>query len=172
VPLAGTFALLSVLPLIQGETSVPPQSKLTTVLADLARAVPQERVRPRATREGRVVPLSIDGLPRNVRDAVYSRRLRINPANEVQIYVLLTEVTPDNLRRLTATGARVEITDAERFRVQARVPVTRLDAVAALPFVTFVRLPNCGRELAPDHRGDTILRTPPRAGSSLWTGPA
>jgi hypothetical protein len=160
VPLAGTFALLSVLPLIQSETSVPPESKLTTVLADLARAVPQERARPRATREGPLTPLSIDGLPRNVRDAVHSRRLRIDSANEVQIYVLLAAVTPDNLRRLTAAGARVEITDAERLRVQARVPVTRLDAVAALPFVTFIRLPNYAvrRTGSVTTEGDAILR--------------
>ena len=160
VPLAGTFALLSVLPLIQAQTSVPPESKLTTVLADLARAVPQERARARMTREGPVTPLSIDGLPQNVRDAVRSRRLRINSANEVQLYVLLTALTPDTLRQLTSAGARIEITDAERLRVQVRVPVSRLDAVAALPFVTFVRLPNYAirRTGSVTTEGDAILR--------------
>ena len=117
-------------------------SKLTTVLADLARAVPQDSTSIQSQRTTSSAPLAADTLPKSVRDAIGGRKLRIDADNQVQVYVLMQAVTEENLRRLGAAGAHVEIADAGRRRVQARIPVARLEAIAALPFVDFIRLPN------------------------------
>ena len=133
-------------------------SKLTTVLADLARAVPQDEG---PTPSARAAPAALPAeLPVAIRDAMRSRKLRVNAAGEVQVYILLDAVTDDALRQLTASGATIEITDAARRRVQARIPASRLRAVAALPFVTFVRLPTYAvrRIGAVTTEGDAILR--------------
>ena len=114
-----------------------PSIKLTTVLQDLAAAVPQEGAGPVQPR-----PLSTASLPTSVRDALTSRWLRMNAAGAVQVYVLVTAVTPAALQQLQAAGATIEIPDPAHARVQADVPAGRLEAVAALPFVTFVRLPS------------------------------
>jgi hypothetical protein len=99
--------------------------------------------------------------PKSVQDAVRGRRLRINDANEVQVYVLLQSLSDENLQHLAEVGAAVEIKDAVRRRVQARVPVAQLQAVAALPFVDFVRLPNYAvrRIGAVTTEGDAILHS-------------
>jgi len=103
-------------------------SKLTNVLADLARSA--------GTR-----PQSVDALPVSVQDAIRAGSLRLNENNEVQIYVLLTEASPENLDALNAVGATIEIRDLAHWRVQARIAPARLNAIAALPFVDEVRPP-------------------------------
>jgi hypothetical protein len=117
-----------------------PDLKLSTRLADLADAIPQDDGRglpsPQSTR-----PVSLSSLPQAVQDAVRSSQLRLNDRSEVQVYILVREVTDDVVRQIMATGARVEIADEPSRRVQAHVPVTRLRLVAALPFVDYVRLP-------------------------------
>ena len=115
------------------------RQKLTTILSDLAMVVPQQ------SSDG-VTPLpvmlDVDRMPAAVRDAMALRRLRIDAAQRAQVYILMREVTDDYLRQLAEAGVRVEITSVADRRVQARVPVSRLDRVAALPFVDFVRLPS------------------------------
>jgi hypothetical protein len=125
-------------PAISGQV-VP--AKLATVLSDLARAVPQDA---RGLSWEQIVgkPLVIASLPRSVQDAAASRRLRLDANNYVQVYILLSEVNADNLRRLVAAGVKLEITDAAGRRVQARVPVRSLERLASFSFVTFVRLPS------------------------------
>lgn len=145
VSLTAVFVLLAVVPLMmqrRDASGPPPVSKLTTILADLAGSVPQGQGPLAGERSGQAARLSVDALPRSVRDAMTTRHLRIDSNNGVQVYVLLEEVTEENLQQLQAAGATIEITDAARRRVQARIPVARLSAVAALPFVTFVRLPS------------------------------
>ncbi len=134
-------------------------SKLTTVLAELARSVPQEDPQSVPQRLSSVKPLSVETLPKSVRDAMHGRKLRINVDNEVQVYVLLHDVSDESVRQLTASGATIEMTDRTGRRVQARVPVARLQAVAALPFVDFVRLPSYAvrRVGAVTTEGDAIL---------------
>lgn len=135
-----------------------PASKLTSVLADLARAVPQEpAAAPRGS--GPASALSVDALPKSVRDAVRGRRLRLNAQDEVQVYVLMPQVTEAALGQLTAAGITIEIADAAHHRVQARVPASRLELLAAFPFVSFVRLPTYGvrRTGLVDTEGDAIL---------------
>ncbi|MCJ7501708.1 MAG: hypothetical protein MUP80_01430, partial [Acidobacteriia bacterium] len=70
--------------------------------------------------------------------------MRINNNAEVQVYILVTEVTEQNLRELQNAGVRIELQDKRQRIVQARIPVTRLEEVGALPFVRFVRLPDYG----------------------------
>jgi hypothetical protein len=124
-------------------------SKLTSVLADLVRA---------SARSG-TTTLAVDAMPSSVQDALQSRRLRIDANNEVQVYILMSSVTDETVQQLVAAGVTVEIRDGARRRVQARLPVARLDAVAQLAVVDAIRLPTYAR-----HRvgkvtteGDTIL---------------
>jgi Subtilase family len=115
--------------------------KLSTVLGDLARAVPQD-VSGLSWAQVVGKPVALSSLPRSVQDAAASRRLRLDSNNYVQVYILMSEVTPDNLRRLVAAGAKLEIIDTADRRVQARVPVRSLQRLASISFVTFVRLPS------------------------------
>jgi hypothetical protein len=117
--------------------------KLSTILADLAGAVPQDREGDPAPIAA--APLAVDGLPVAVRDAALTRQLRLDTTNRVQVYILVREVTDDVQQRLEAAGATIEIASVVDRRVQARVPASRLARIAALPFVDFVRLPSYAR---------------------------
>src|SRR5450759_3028899 len=110
-------------------------SKLTSVLADLAQSVAQESGPAPAPGAAATTALLADKLPRSVQDAIESRRLRLDANNGVQVYILMSAVTDDTVRQLTDAGVTIEITDAARRRVQARVPIGRLQAVAQLPIV-------------------------------------
>jgi hypothetical protein len=108
--------------------------KLTTVLADLVGS------------SGSTTALTTESQrPRPVRDAMQSRRLRVDANNEVQVYILMGAVTDDTVRQLTDAGATIEIRDPARRRVQAHVPVSRLTAVAQLDVVDAIRLPTYAR---------------------------
>jgi hypothetical protein len=156
--LAGVALLLPGGAVVRGQTT---PTKLTTVLVELAQAVPQEGTggQPMSSSSTASAPLDLDRLPRSVQDAVHGRRLRITAANEVQVYILMSAVTEVARRQLAAYGVTIEIEDVAHRRVQARVPVTRLQAVAALPFVTFVRMPSYAvrHTGSVTTEGDTIL---------------
>jgi len=165
---SGVLCAVAMCPfMLRGQaTGSPAYSKLTTLLANLARAVPQElgpvtgplgQVTPTAPMES-AKPLDREALPKPVRDAMHGRLLRINSRDEVQVYILMP-VTDANLSGLRSSGVTIEITDAAHRRVQARIPVSRLQAVAELPFVNFVRLPSYGVHLtgSVDTEGDAIL---------------
>jgi hypothetical protein len=126
-------------PSLQGQAAGP---KLTTVLGDLVRAVPQ---RPGGVFGSWSPPPALASLPRSVQDAAASRRLRLDANNTIQVYVLLSEVTDEYLQRLRSAGVTIELTDVAGRRVQARVPVRRLQQIAALSFVRFIRLPSYAR---------------------------
>ncbi len=49
--------------------------------------------------------------------------MRINKKAQVQLYILLVEMTEQNLQKLRAAGAIVELQDDRQRIVQARVPV-------------------------------------------------
>ena len=85
--------------------------------------------------------------------------MRINKEAEVQVYIVVAEITEENLQQLRAIGVTVELKDEQQRIVQARVPVTRLEEVTALPFVRFVRLPSYARPKtgAVTTEGDAIL---------------
>jgi hypothetical protein len=124
--------------------------KLTTVLADLVRA---------QTAAGTTTTLAADAMPQSVQDAMRGRRLRFNADNQVQVYILLSAVTDDTVQQVTAAGATIEIRDEARRRVQAHLPVSRLEAVAQLGVVDAIRLPTYARHRtgAKTTEGDTIL---------------
>ena len=128
-------------------------SKLTSVLADLVRAS--------TTSSGTQTTLSADAMPRSVQDAMRSRRLRIDTNNEVQVYILMSSVTDDTVKQLTDAGVTIEIRDEARRRVQAHLPVSRLNAVAELAVVDAIRLPTYARRRAGNvtTEGDAILRS-------------
>ena len=156
-----TAVLLAASTSIGAQEAVDPSLKLTTALAALAEAVPQETASaagPRAVSSARFSN-DLSALPASVGDAIRSRRLRINDANDVQVYVL-GAVSDANIAALVANGATIEIKDAGRRRVQARVPASRLHAIASLPFVDFIRLPSYARRHAGlfSSEGDQILR--------------
>ncbi len=134
-------------------------SKLTTVLADLAQSVAQEGGGVPAPGAAATTALLADKLPRSVQDAIESRRLRLDANNGVQVYILMSAVIDDTVRQLTDAGVTIEITDAARRRVQARVPIGRLQAVAQLPIVDLIRLPTYARRRAGNvtTEGDGIL---------------
>jgi len=140
--------------------------KMTTVLADLVQALPQAGgAAPASSAAGLAAlagqPMSYDAFPPSVQDAIKGRWLRIDQNNAAQVYVLVNEVTDAVVRQLTAAGATIEISDAAHRRVQARVPIDRLQAVAALPSVDEIRLPTYARRRAGAavSEGDAILHT-------------
>ena len=159
---AGACAILALLPFAKGGTTTTGDmnEKLATVLVDLAQSVPQDQWPALEERAGVGTPLSPDVLPKSVRDAIQGRHLRINARSEVQVYILVDEVNDENLQQLKAAGVTVEITDPAHRRLQARIPVGRLRAVAQLPFVNFVRQPTYAvhRTGAVNTEGDAILR--------------
>ena len=144
----------------QDASPVDPASKLTTALAAVADSVPQDSARAtgRAVSSARLAT-DLSALPPSVGDAIRSRRLRINDAGEVQVYIL-GAVNDDSIAALVARGATIEIQDAGRRRVQARVPASRLRAIASLPFVDFIRLPTYARRHTGlfSTEGDKVLR--------------
>jgi hypothetical protein len=158
--LAFTSAAVLIAALALHQTAVAGQgrhAKLSTVLADLAGSVAQEQGRVAAQGGGR--SLSLDAVSPSVQDAVRGGWLRIDQQGAVQVYVLVSEVNDQTLAQLTSAGATIEIADAARRRVQARVPASRLDAVAALTAVDAVRLPTYARHRSgvATSEGDAIL---------------
>ena len=133
-------------------TDSPPQPvspKLSTVLADLVRA-----------QGATTAKLKTEQMPNSVRDAVKGGLLRINDANEVQVYILVSQVNDQVVAQLQAAGATIEISDAGSGRVQARVPVSKLQSLALLPTVNAIRPPTYARYRTGNFNseGDTILQ--------------
>ena len=154
--LAGTclLAIVTEPARVGGQTA----SRLSTVLADLARASALENGS-LPTAQATPVPPQ-DHMPASVRDAIRGRHLRINTRGEVQVYVLVSDVNDEVRAQLKAAGATIEIEDAVGRRVQARVPVGRLEALSQLPVVKAVRQPSYARHRAGavTTEGDAILR--------------
>ena len=143
-----------------GKRRPPKHPKLTTLLARLVSAVPQQRgAIPKGQRVAPAAGFSVQALPKGIRDAVRAKRMRINKEAEVQVYIVVAEITEENLQQLQSAGVTVELHVKEQRIVQARVPVTRLEELAALPFVRSVRLPDYGIPLTGSvtTEGDAIL---------------
>jgi Subtilase family/Abnormal spindle-like microcephaly-assoc'd, ASPM-SPD-2-Hydin len=141
VSLASALALVAAMPVrLAGQS---PDSKLTTLLADLSRA--------RSLRSG--TPSQA------VQDAIQGGWLRITANDEAQVYILVSLLNEDVASQLTAAGAIIEIQDVAGRRVQARVPVDRLQAVAQLPVVDAIRLPSYAQHRvgAATSEGDALL---------------
>ena len=154
---AAAMAAIAARPLsVAGQSA---ESKLTTVLADLARTVVQDPS-PIAALRTPARPLAIETLSPAVQDAVRGGWLQINSSDEVQVYILVNALTDDTVNTLTAAGVTIELQDRGRRRVQARIPVARLQAVAELPQVDSIRLPTYAQHRigAVTTEGDAILQ--------------
>jgi hypothetical protein len=157
--------LASALALTAHRIDVAAQSsagKLTTVLADLVQALPQAAAAPAPGVAGAAaLAIAYDAFPPSVQDAIRGRWLRIDRNNAAQLYVLVNAVTGAVVRQLTAAGATIEIQDAANRRVQARIPLDRIQAVAALASVDEIRLPTYARRRAGAvvAEGDSIHHT-------------
>lgn len=147
--------------------------KLSTQIADLARAVPQ-RATPLAPSEIVAGPesFSVAKLPKSARDAVKAGQMKVNDKGEVQVYIEVNEITGANLEQLKALGVTVQIlgqpkpdkTKGEVLSavptVQSILPIAMINQVAALPFVRYIRLPDYGftNTGTVDTQGDSILK--------------
>jgi len=147
--------------------------KLSTHLADLRRAVSQRTQPPTpGERTQAATRFDVESLPKSVRDAVRAGQMHITKDAEVQVYIEVTEINPANLAALEAHGVKAEIIgkphpDKAKGEVltavptvQALLPLTMIDQVAALPFVRYIRLPDYGVKSTGfvDSQGDSILK--------------
>jgi hypothetical protein len=80
--------------------------------------------------------------PEELRGAIGAGGLRISDDGRVQVYVETSGDIDELSQRLASAGARVERSDANAGIVQAQVPIAALRAVARLPAVDHVRLPD------------------------------
>jgi len=151
----------------------PKNPKLSTQLADLAREVTQ-RGTPLAPGERITAPtgFSIAKLPKSARDAIKAGQMKVNEKGEVQVYIELNQMTPDNLEQLQSWGVTIQIIgepNPNRKKgevlskvptVQGMLPIQMINEVAALPFVRYVRLPDYGftNTGSVDSQGDQILQ--------------
>jgi len=156
LPLGFLFLVFIVFAIAPARSQAP-AAKMSTVLADLASVVRQDDGTGFVPLQSTVPPLN--QLPQSARDGITTRWLRLDSSNMAQVYILLDQVTDGRLRQLAALGVRVEIADVNSRRVQARVPVSRLQRVAALPFVSFIRRPTYAvhRIGSKTSEGDAIL---------------
>ena len=104
--------------------------------------------------------LSVEqALPRELQGAVMADRMRIRPDGDVQVFIEVEDV--DQLGALTSLGVTVERVDSELQIVQAQAPSTKLRAIAALPTVRHVRLPEyaVAHAGAVQSEGDAVMRS-------------
>jgi hypothetical protein len=131
-------------------------SKLTTVLADVTTVVHQDN--PSAPPAPAAAPLDVTTLPKSAQDAIKGRAMRLDATGSVQVYVLVSDVSVGALQQLAGAGATIQVFDAPHRRVQAMIPLSRLQAVAALPFVNFIRLPSYAFRRKTESEGDAIIQ--------------
>jgi hypothetical protein len=68
--------------------------------------------------------------------------VRVDQTGSVQTLLLVTTVEPQVEVLLEQQHARIEVVDAEQRLVQAWIPFDRLEQIAALPFVQYIRPPS------------------------------
>ena len=86
--------------------------------------------------------------------------VRFDSSGNVQVYIHLDNTDDDTLQQLRDLGADIEITNSDANIVQAWVPTTALDAIAALDAVDEITAPDYGqtRTGRVDTEGDGIHR--------------
>lgn len=147
--------------------------KLSSRIADLRRAIPQ--IHGQNSAGQKIVPpadFAVETLPKSLQDAIRAGKMQMNNRAEVQAYIEVTTVTPQNLAELQALGVKVQIigqpnpdkTKGEELSavptVQGWLPAGMIDQVAELPFVRYIRLPDYGFKNTGsiDSQGDQILQ--------------
>jgi hypothetical protein len=68
--------------------------------------------------------------------------VRVDHTGSLQVVILVTTVDPQAESSLAQHQVRIEISDAELRLIQAWVPFDRLEQIAALPFVRYIRPPS------------------------------
>jgi hypothetical protein len=84
--------------------------KLSTPLVVLSQSVNQEKARPAIA--GAVKPpegFSTETLPKSLRDAIRARQMRVTNNGEVQVYIELSSVAPQNLEELRSFDVTIQI---------------------------------------------------------------
>jgi hypothetical protein len=99
---------------VLGQTEVAhrPQKnpKLSTPLSLLSRNVKQETARPAAAEAVRPPSgFAVETLPKSLRDAVHAGQMNVTNNGEVQVYIEMTAVDPQNLDELRSYGVTVQI---------------------------------------------------------------
>ena len=147
--------------------------KLSTPLVLLSQSAKQESARPAVA--GAVKPpegFSTETLPKSLRDAIHARQIKVTNNGEVQVYIELSSVAPQNLEGLRGYGVTVQIVgepEPDKSKgevltkvptVQGLLPVTMITQVSALPFVRYIRLPDYGftNTGSVTSQGDQILQ--------------
>jgi hypothetical protein len=141
-----------------------PNNVCETAPATGAEALKLEGLRDKVSGPIRAVLSSIEQIVGEVPGSLarYSTDLvRINPADEIQIYIELVEYLPEHIVQLEALGVRVEVALPEFRLVQGWLPVRSVDVVAGLDFVKEVRQADYARTNAVGAaatQGDVLLR--------------
>ena len=101
-----------------------------------------------------------NSLPDDLKSLADAKLMRIDDAGRVQAYVRVAGADAGVLEALGAAGASVERVSDDSSVIQAWIPAAALDAVAALPPVKLVRLPDYGFVQAGSvmTEGDAIIR--------------
>jgi hypothetical protein len=147
--------------------------KLSTPLVLLSMNVKQETARPTVAEAVRPpAGFSTDKLPKPLQDAMHAGQMHVTNNGEVQVYIEVNTVDPQNLDELRSYGVTVQIIgrpNPDKAKgevltavptVQALLPITMIDQVASLPFVRYIRLPDYGVKStgSVDSQGDAILK--------------
>jgi len=147
--------------------------KLSTPLVLLSLHVKQESVRP-AQAEAIRPPagFSKEALPKPLRDAIRAGQMRISKNGEVQVYIEISAIDPQNLAELRSFGVTIQTVGQPKPdksqsevltkvpTVQGLLPITMINQVSTLPFVRYIRLPDYGFRStgSVDSQGDKILQ--------------
>src|SRR5574337_1445353 len=119
------------------------------------------KIASRLAQAGRTAPLL--GLP-SLTPAPLTESLsgfaRFDQQGRVEVYIALDHVNESTLNALRGAGVAIEIYDASQRLVQGWIAPSQLQAVADLPAVTFVDLPNYGMTNAGSMmtQGDAVIR--------------
>lgn len=99
--------------------------------------------------------------PPELRHMIGANTLRVTSEGDVQVYIVVDDAADAGLADIAALGASIERVDDEAGIVQAEVPATRLEDVAALSDVRAVRLPDYGVASAGSvmTQGDLVMRS-------------
>ncbi len=134
---------------LQPGTPVPPQEpptpptpptkhpKFDSAVAALARSASQ-------VSGSKAVTSGVSQSPPDVDALISTGLLRIDSKGNVQIYIRLSAYNTNITKDLEAQGVVIERADTSRNLVQARVPVSQLDNLAALSSVAAVTAPDYG----------------------------
>ena len=147
--------------------------KLSTPLVLLSENIPQAKVRPATPEEIRPPQgFSKENLPKPLKDAIHAGQLKITDRGEVQVYIEMNSITPQNLDQLRSYGVNVQIIGKPKPdkskrevltkvpTVQGLLPITMINQVSTLSFVRYIRLPDYGftNTGAVESQGDAILQ--------------